>query len=283
MIPSQPELPITALCVVADKGKCPANYTPVFKSYDTNTETDLWKDSIFGKKINRFICFTKDYPINDTFNVIEDIKLLNDREILSGFIPIDKCYDTSERAFQKKILCIKVSQRFYTPTAVSDLIILIKNKRPPTGYSYIGEINGQSICIKFSQIPNNSPTFRGQSKPVGPPPVPPRPYQTQPFSPDTIENDYVHIMGQNELPNAIYNNQQFNTNRSMSSNQNSLNVNPLHGVPFEINPVYQSLKNASQKGDAEKIDKKLAFFMQMLDKIEYDFNLERSCLEISKF
>lgn len=65
MSSSETEYPITAMCVVADKGKCPANYRPIFKSYDTSTETDLWKDSLFGKKINRYICFTKDFPIND--------------------------------------------------------------------------------------------------------------------------------------------------------------------------------------------------------------------------
>jgi len=60
-----PDLPITALCVLTDRLKCPTNYTPIFKSYDANVETDLWKDGLFGKKINRFICYTKDYPINE--------------------------------------------------------------------------------------------------------------------------------------------------------------------------------------------------------------------------
>lgn len=59
------DLPITALCVVADRNKCPANYTAIYKSFDTGTETDLWKDGLFGKKINRYICYTKDYPIRD--------------------------------------------------------------------------------------------------------------------------------------------------------------------------------------------------------------------------
>ncbi len=59
------DLPITALCIVTDRLKCPPNYTPIFKSYDATTETDLWKDGFFGRKINRFICYTKDYPINE--------------------------------------------------------------------------------------------------------------------------------------------------------------------------------------------------------------------------
>lgn len=59
------DLPITAICIVSDKSRCPPNYTPIVKANDTGTEPDLWKDSLFGKKINRFFCFTKDYPINE--------------------------------------------------------------------------------------------------------------------------------------------------------------------------------------------------------------------------
>ena len=59
------DLPITALCLVSEQSKCPPNYTAVSKCYDTNTEIELWRDGLFGKKINRFICFTKDYPIAD--------------------------------------------------------------------------------------------------------------------------------------------------------------------------------------------------------------------------
>ena len=58
------ELPITNVLIVSDRTKCPPNYTVIWKSQDTNTETDLWKDALFGKKINRFICFTKEFPIN---------------------------------------------------------------------------------------------------------------------------------------------------------------------------------------------------------------------------
>lgn len=125
------------------------------------------------------------------------------------------------------------------------MIILVKNKRPPTGYSYIGEVNSHSICIKFSQIPDNSPSHRNKIKSADPPPIPPRPYQNQSLNQDSIENDYIHI-NSNEQPSEQ--NHNFNTIRSTSSNQNSLNSNPLQGVPFEINPIYQSLANAGRKG-----------------------------------
>ena len=65
MMDMNQELPITALCIVSECGKCPANYKAVAKSHDTLGDIDLWKDGLFGRKINRYICFTKDYPIND--------------------------------------------------------------------------------------------------------------------------------------------------------------------------------------------------------------------------
>lgn len=78
---ANPNLPITAICVVSDQTKRPSNYTAVAKSFDTNTEADLWKDGMFSKKINRFICFTKDYPIADVglhllFSLLKSIKRL---------------------------------------------------------------------------------------------------------------------------------------------------------------------------------------------------------------
>lgn len=71
------DLPITALCIVSDKSRCPTNYTSICKSHDTGTETDLWKDGLFGKKINRYFCFTKDYPINEVTNKIVYFRLIS--------------------------------------------------------------------------------------------------------------------------------------------------------------------------------------------------------------
>lgn len=83
------ELPITALCIVSDRSKCPLNYTPIYRSYDTNTETDLWKDSLFGKKINRFICFTKDYPINEVLMFNSDPRIFFSINNFHFIFPLD--------------------------------------------------------------------------------------------------------------------------------------------------------------------------------------------------
>lgn len=285
------ELPITALCVVTDRLKCPMNYTPIFKSYDANTETDLWKDGLFGmgKKINRFISYTKDYPIDETYMVIEDIKLINPGEnVIGGFVPLDKCYDTSEKCFQKKVLCIKVSHRFFTSTAVSDIIILVKSKRPPPGYSFIGEINNHIICVKFSLIPKQTsqppqqqamhlsqstqdmipPSYPHQS-------IPPRPMS---YSQNlNVEDGFIHVRPSPEPPvnsvvgasNDFYNTVQRATNLSQAV------YNPLSGVPFEVNPMYDSGKKFKLL-DISQLEAKLTRSNNLLMRMNHDFRLERS-------
>ena len=59
------DLPITALMVISDKSRCPVRHVIVDKSLDTNCELELWTNGLFGKKSNRFICYTKESPINN--------------------------------------------------------------------------------------------------------------------------------------------------------------------------------------------------------------------------
>jgi ESCRT-I complex subunit MVB12 len=167
--------------------------------------------------------------------VIEDIKLLNERESLSGFIQIEKCLDTSEKAFQKKVLCIKVSHRFFTTTAVSDIILLSKTKRAPMGYNYIGEINNHLICIKFAQIPT------GQQASVAAPPIPPRPYSMTNMQ---DENGFVIVNPRQPSPPQNGAGQQ----QQNHPQHNAATYNPLSGVPFEINPAY-NFENADNRVD----------------------------------
>lgn len=293
------DLPITALCVVTDRTKCPPNYMPIFRSYDANTDTDLWKDGLFGRKINRFICYTKDYPINETYNVIEDIRLVNEREnVISGFIPIEKCYDSSEKSFQKKVLCIKVSHRFFTSMAVSDIIVLLKGKRPPTGYTFIGEINNHSICIKISRIPNNNQQQGSQQKqPSMPanstsynqfppssntytPPIPPRPVSYS-QNMNSIEQGYVYVDNNNSVtPNTSdpTTSTDFYSTIQRGSSLNAGVYNPLQGVPFELNPIYD-LRPGNSGLDLSMLETKQTRSNNLLNRIQYDFRLEKNLIE----
>lgn len=186
-----------------------------------------------------------------------------------------------EKTFQKKTVNIKVSHRYYTTTAVSDIILLVKSKRPPVGYSYIGEINNHAVCIKFSQIPSPTSTTGNANRSsmvagggaVGaqgtPPPIPPRPHSN--LNPlgggggsETIPNDYVNVPRLPPVPpqwshgmgptnggsgggfpmadvDSHFNELNFNPHRqSLASSHIQAGMNPLHGVPFQINPVYSS-------------------------------------------
>lgn len=301
---SNTDLPITALCIVTDKTKCPSNYVAISKSYDMNVETDLWKDGLFGKKINRFICYTKDYPINEAFNVIEDIKLLNEKEnIIGGFIPIEKCFDNiSEKSFQKKVLCIKIAHRFFTHTAVSDIIILVRTKRPPTGYSFIGEINNHTICVKFSPIQNTksqppqlpmSMSTNNLPYPLGyvaPPPIPPRPMSvgqnlSDRLSSATLDQGYVLIdsnSNEQQRSSVTPNSDLTNTLQRYQTQISHHNYNPLQGVPFEINPIYDSVRSRESNLDLNELNRSLAKSNNLLKKLSYDYRLEATCLQTNE-
>lgn len=284
------DLPITAICVLTDRLKCPPNYTPIFRSYDANAETDLWKDGLFGRKINRFICYTKDYPINETYNVIEDIKLLNEREnMLGGFIPVDKCYDNNEKCFQKKQLCIKVSHRYFTNMAVSDIIILVKNKRPPSGYSFIGEINNHTLCVKFSAIeskPASNMQSSASSNQIASgghvpsiPPIPPRPAS---FSQNigSIEQSYVHVpRPSSEQPATAHAPNDFYSTLQRGQSVASSVYNPLQGVPFELNPIYDMEKTNNNILDLNHLESKFTSSNHLLNRISYDFGMEKNLVE----
>ena len=67
MDPAYKDSPITALSVISEKSRCPVRYVVVDKSYDTNCEIELWTNGLFGKKINRYICFCKEHQINNVY------------------------------------------------------------------------------------------------------------------------------------------------------------------------------------------------------------------------
>lgn len=274
------DLPITALSVISEKSKCPVRYSIVDKSLDTNSEIELWTNSLFGKKTNRYICFSKEPKINNSFNVIEDIKLFNEREnIPYGYTSIEKTEDSLEKSFQRKVLVAKISPRYLTNEAISDIIMLAKNKRAPNGYLLVGEINNISICAKYSRIlhrqapiPTGIPPYP-QATAISaypqstPPPLPPRP-------PNELQSR------RNQSPGSNHNDAFMKTVQRIYDAPD--NYNPLHGVPFQINPIYSKKSNSNnQSFNTDMIDK-YTRLNDLLNKFHYDFNLERSIVGYSK-
>ncbi len=138
--------------------------------------------------------------------------------------------------------------------AVSDIIILVKSKRPPAGYSFIGEINNHTICVKFSPIPTSA---QKPSMPVhslssnqlvsgnasvnnG---IPPRPASFN-QNMDAIEQSFVHVLKPDS--NTPTTPDYYNTTQR-SHNLTTQMYNPLQGVPFELNPVYDLKRPSNRK------------------------------------
>ncbi|XP_070531698.1 multivesicular body subunit 12B-like [Ptychodera flava] len=159
--------PITGLCVVADKNKCPPGYELQAKTAEGN-DADLWRDSFFGKKTPRYFCYTRIFPLDNgrVNNVLADMALLGlDNPPPPGWSSIPTTLDSREPVLKKKQLCVRMLPRENTQAAVCDILLLAKAKRAPAGYTLIGELNGMLICLRLGPIPHQQRQQQQQAAP----------------------------------------------------------------------------------------------------------------------
>ena len=91
--------------------------------------------------------------------------------------------------------------------AVTNIVLLTNQKRPPPGFSQVGEINGVLMCYQVGSVPS----LKKKSIVVPPRPPPPPPATT--------------------------------TSKQLRTAQ----VHPLNGVPFEIGRHLISTKSEAEK------------------------------------
>ncbi|KAL6258363.1 hypothetical protein P5V15_010316 [Pogonomyrmex californicus] len=151
--------PITAISVVEDIDKCPPNFTVVSRTYDQDTDADLWRESgLFIKKKGRYICFSKTEGQPDC--VVEDIVVINERDTPpEGYSMISYTVDSRQKAWRKKQVCYKIRNKDLCVKAVTDIIICSRiihkdSKLAPIGFSAAGIINGVRVCYKTVDIIN---------------------------------------------------------------------------------------------------------------------------------
>lgn len=151
--------PITAISVVEDLDKCPPNFTVVSRTYDQDTDADLWRESgLFIKKKGRYICFSKTEGQPDC--VVEDIVVINERDTPpEGYSMISYTVDSRQKAWRKKQVCYKIRHKDLCERAVTDIIICSRiihkdSKLAPIGFSAAGIINGVRVCYKTVDITN---------------------------------------------------------------------------------------------------------------------------------
>jgi len=138
---------VTSICVVEDVSKCPLGFTPIMRTTDTETDADLWKDGIFGRRVTRYACLSKTQGKPE--HIIEDIQIIHERELPpQGFSVLQQTSDTNQKSFKKKLLCFKPTHFRQNVESVVDMIVLSKLKSPPDGYQHIGDINGMHLLIR---------------------------------------------------------------------------------------------------------------------------------------
>lgn len=176
-LPLPDDRPVTALCVVEDPSKCPFGYNIVAKTHDQDLDADLWKDGFFGKRVTRYLCLSK--TEGPSGFVIDSLCITNEKDSPpNGYVLLSKTYGTGnllhflfsfcnsfqqnpfisfteQRAWRKRQMCYRLSEKSSVFLAITDIIILSKSKKAPEGFTMAGEINGLLVCYKSAPLPTN--------------------------------------------------------------------------------------------------------------------------------
>jgi len=151
--------PITGICIVADKAKCPPGYTLVEKTVDGD-DADIWKDSFFSRRVTRYFCITRIFPqdygrIN---NVVTDIAIVNSAdELPSDFTQIEWTHDSREKATRKHVCGVKMTSRDDAVDAICEIALTAAARRlPPVGFTMIGDMDGLNLCYKMGKVPSHT-------------------------------------------------------------------------------------------------------------------------------
>lgn len=83
-----------------------------------------------------------------------------------------------QRAWRKRQLCYRLSERSSVFLAITDIIILSKAKKAPEGFTMAGEVNGLLICYKSAPLPSAA-----DPKPLPSLTLPPLQVNLQPLTP----------------------------------------------------------------------------------------------------
>lgn len=163
------ERPVTSVAVVESVTGCPPGFTVVAKTYDQDTDADLWKDG-FWRRETRYLCLSKTEGVGG--HVVEDVAIMGERDMPpDNHTLIPHTTDTGSRAWKKKQLVYKVTPMETAIRFIVDVVVLSRQKSNPDGFSLLGELNGLTICCKYGsklRTPRRSA------------PAPPLPYTPSP-------------------------------------------------------------------------------------------------------
>lgn len=141
--------PITSLQIVEDFDKCPKNFTSIHRTYDQDSDADLWRENsiIFGRQTTRYLCLSKTEGLPEY--VVETLRVISEKELPpKEFSLLSRTADTEQKAWRKRQIAYKLSKRSSVTHAVTDIILCSKLKTAPEGFKLAGDINGILVCYK---------------------------------------------------------------------------------------------------------------------------------------
>ncbi|KAK3750227.1 hypothetical protein QZH41_015576 [Actinostola sp. cb2023] len=157
--------PVTEVKIVCQRERCPAGYYLLEKTVNGH-EAQLFENT-WRHKGKRYLCYSK----QPGSHVIVDMSIINEGDpVTRGYTAVANAYDdTSEKAFRKHQLCIRVLPKDQATQAVCDMTLVNKSKgeTPPPGYYTITygqpQAQGQSMPVPWQQqnmqapFPNYTP------------------------------------------------------------------------------------------------------------------------------
>lgn len=279
--------PITSLQIVEDFEKCPKNFTPINRTYDQDSDADLWRENnlLFGRQTTRYLCLSKTEGLPEY--VVETLKVIAEKaKPPKEFSLLSRTADTEQKAWRKRQIAYKLSKRGTVSQAITDVILCSKLKAAPEGFKLAGDINGLLICYKTGAIPLRLP-----------PPIPGIP-ATESNGMSEVEKalNRLNLNGQKQgglppLPKEEHDYEEIQSSYQIKSPQRPAPKPPqqptasaygshytlgayseLDGVPFVINPT---LRPANANDNSLPTLPQLKDLLRTLD---YDFQLERQIL-----
>lgn len=222
--------PVTAICIVEDPTKCPPGFQVVDKTFDQDTDADLWKDGFFGRRITRYICLSKEQGVGS--EIVESITVVGEKDSPpDGFILLMYTQDSEQRATRKKHLCYKLVPKYKVQSAVTDIIVLSKLKKPPSGFTSAGELNSLLICYKLGKV--SSPQKQNSNGGINF-----VPYPVKPATEDC--DDDVTSSKAPSFPSLNY-------NLGTRTLQGTLGLSSvIDDIPFDINPRYKDVRRLTE-------------------------------------
>ncbi|KAK7448380.1 hypothetical protein BaRGS_00040108 [Batillaria attramentaria] len=264
---SSADLPITGVCVVSDPSKAPPNYTVIDRTFDRSEDADLWKDGLFGRRTMRYLCVERSIP-DMTKDVLIDVAFINERDPPPpGFTVIENTHDTGEKALKKKLLCARWMLPSMTNDAITELIFLSRaSRKPPLGYTLVGETNNMSLCYKMGKL--SKPATTAVDTPQG--------YASPAYNLKPLGSSLPYTVAGYQPPSGMA-----TVNRSgppmHGASGHSNSVTPLSGIPWQLNPRFQTLTEL-QKLTIPEI--KYKSMMDIENEYKYDFRMERQAARI---